>query len=478
MIAANTDPSTINNVNLATGVILIVDDNQNNLKVLSEALTDIECEILLAEDGESAIEQILDAPPDLILLDIMMPGIDGFETCSRLKANPLTQYIPIIFMTALSDTKDKVKGFNLGAVDYITKPFEQEEVIVRVTTHLKLHNLTRQMQMQNQLLRKEVTERSYAEFKLQKLTQELEQRVEERTVRLSQALHDLHQSQLSLIQQEKMSALGQLVAGIAHEINNPVNFISGSLNHTSEHIQNLLSLLQLYQECYSNPLPEVHRKMEDIELEYLVDDLPKIISSMSKASDRINQIICSLRHFSRRDDSRPQPIDIHEAIDSTLLILQHRLQGNEQRSAIQVIKEYGVIQLVECYAGPLNQVFMNILVNAIDAIEESFINSPSSLVNNQREKTKNVGQIRIHTQLIENHTLLIKIIDNGLGMTQAVKERIFESMFTTKPVGKGTGLGLSISRQIVEEQHGGRLQCVSELGQGTVFWIEIPVKPS
>lgn len=469
MIATNADTHIINDANLATGIILIVDDNPNNLKVLSEALTDTECEILLAEDGESAIEQIHDAPPDLILLDVMMPGIDGFETCSRLKTNPSTQHIPIIFMTALSDTADKVKGFNLGAVDYITKPFEQEEVLARVTTHLKIHNLTRQMQTQNQLLKKEVTERSTAEAKLQKLTQELERIVEERTARLSQALHDLHQAQLSLIQKEKMSALGQLVAGIAHEINNPVNFISGSLSHASEHIQNLLDLLRLYQECYPNPLLEINQQIEAIELEYLVEDLPQIITSMNKATERINQIIRSLKHFSRRDDSTPQPVNIQEGIDSTLLILQHRLQANERHSAIQVIKEYAIIPPVVCYAGPLNQVFMNILSNAIDAIEESFVNSPLSLVNNQ-------GQIRICTQLLENHIVVIKIADNGLGMTQAVKERLFESMFTTKPVGKGTGLGLSISRQIVEEQHGGRLRCVSEFGQGAEFWIEIPLK--
>jgi two-component system, NtrC family, sensor kinase len=217
-------------------VILIVDDNSNNLGILYNLLDDAAFEVLVAQDGESAIEKVEYAHPDLILLDIMMPGIDGFETCSRLKTNSLTTNIPIIFMSALSDAVDKVKGLSLGAVDYITKPFQQEEVLARVKLHLKL---------------------SYLNKKIEKQNQELEQRVQERTVELTSTLNELKQAQIQLVQTEKMSSLGQLVAGVAHEINNPVSFIFGNLNHASEYVKNLLEHLKIYQENYPNPVTEI-----------------------------------------------------------------------------------------------------------------------------------------------------------------------------------------------------------------------------
>ncbi|OUL35407.1 hybrid sensor histidine kinase/response regulator [Nostoc sp. T09] len=454
---------------LETGVILIVDDNPNNLEVLSEALMDTGWEILVAVNGEGAIAQAEYACPDIILLDVMMPGIDGFTTCDRLKSNLVTCDIPIIFMTALSETVDKVKGFSLGAVDYITKPFEQEEVLARVKTHLKIRNLTKQQQAQNQQLKQEVAERLAAEAKLQKLTQELEQRVEERTSQLSQALHNLHQAQVSLVQREKMSALGELVAGIAHEINNPVNFILGNLGHASEYTQNFIDLLRLYQKYYPQPEEEIINKIDEIDIDYLICDFPEIISSMHKGTKRMTQMIHALRHFSRRDDTIAQPTDIHEGIDSTLLILQYRLKANPERPEIQVIKEYGTLPLVECFPGPLNQVFMNLFANGIDAIEESFVNSNFSVREYQ-------GQIRIRTDINEQRSVvIIQIADNGIGMKEEVKQRLSEPMFTTKPVGKGTGLGLSISRQIIEEKHGGTMWFLSEVGQGTEFCIEIPI---
>ncbi|MDZ7959248.1 MAG: response regulator [Aulosira sp. DedQUE10] len=452
-----------------TGVILIVDDNPNNLEVLSEALIDTGWEILVAVNGEGAIAQAEYASPDIILLDVMMPGIDGFTTCDRLKSNPITSGIPIIFMTALSETVDKVKGLNLGAVDYITKPFEQQEVLARVQTHLKIRHLTKQLQTQNQQLKQEVAERLVAEAKLQTLTQDLEQRVEERTSRLSQALHHLHQTQVSLVQREKMSALGELVAGIAHEINNPVNFILGNLGHASEYTQSFIDLLHLYQKYYPEPVEEIADKIDEIDLDYLMSDFPEIILSMHKGTKRMAQMIRALRHFSRRDDAIAEPTDIHEGIESTLLILQYRLKANPERPAIQVIKKYDDLPLVECFPGPLNQVFMNLLANAIDAIEESFVKNSSSLV-------EYTGQIKIRISVPEQRSVVtIQIADNGIGMTEEVKQRLDEPMFTTKPVGKGTGLGLSISRQIIEEQHGGAIWFVSEVGQGTEFSIEIPV---
>lgn len=469
---------------LETGVILIVDDNPNNLEVLSEALMDTGWEILIAVNGEGAIAQAEYACPDIILLDVMMPGIDGFTACQRLKLNPVTCDIPIIFMTALSETVDKVKGLSLGAVDYITKPFEHEEVLARIKTHLQIRNLTKQLKTHNQQLQQEIAHRLAVETKLQKLTQELEQRVEERTFELSQALHNLQQAQVTLVQQEKMSTLGELVAGIAHEINNPVNFILGNLSHASEYTKNLINLFQLYQQYYPNPEVEIEQKIDEIDIDFLMQDFPKIISSMHKGTKRLAEMIYSLRHFSRRDDSVVQPINIHEGIDSTLLILQYRLKANSERCEIQVIKDYGTVPPVECFPGPLNQVFMNLLANAIDAIEESFVTRSSCVALVPKIASSGVnllsvedkGQITIRTAVHEQRSVVvIQIADNGIGITEEVKQRLSQPMFTTKPVGKGTGLGLSISRQIIEEKHGGRLWFVSEPGQGTEFSIEIPL---
>ncbi|MEA5506723.1 response regulator [Halotia wernerae UHCC 0503] len=459
---------------METGVILIVDDNPNNLEVLSEALIDTDWEILVAVNGEGAIAQAEYACPNIILLDVMMPGIDGFVTCQRLKSNPQTCDIPIIFMTALSETVDKVKGLNLGAVDYITKPFEQEEVLARVKTHLKIHNLTQQLQIQNQQLKQEMSERLAVETQLQMLTQELEQRVEERTFQLSQALHNLQQAQVSLIQQEKMSALGELVAGIAHEINNPVNFILGNLSYASEYTQNLIHLFDLYQQYYPEPEVEIAQKIDEFDIDFLIQDFPQIISSMYKGTKRLAQMIHSLRHFSRRDDSAVKPTDIHEGIESTLLILQYRLKANPERPAIEVIREYENLPLVECFPGPINQVFMNLLANAIDALEEKLGIADWKLEKNFCKPITPKIWIRTSIQA-QGSAVTIQIADNGIGMTEEVKQRLSEPMFTTKPVGKGTGLGLSITRQIIEEKHGGAIWFVSEAGEGTQFWIEIPL---
>ncbi|MBH8554836.1 hybrid sensor histidine kinase/response regulator [Nostocaceae cyanobacterium CENA357] len=452
---------------LETGVILIVDDNPNNLEVLSETLIDTGWETLIAVNGEGAIAQAEYACPNIILLDVMMPGIDGFTTCKRLKSNPTTCNIPIIFMTALSETVDKIKGFNLGAVDYITKPFEQEEVLARVKTHLKIHNLSQQLQTQNQQLKQEIAERLAVEAQLQKLTQELEKRVKERTFQLQQA-------QVSLVQQEKMSALGELVAGIAHEINNPVNFILGNLNHASEYAQNFIDLFSLYQQYYPHPKVEISQKIDEIDINFLIQDFPQIISSMHKGTKRLAQMIHSLRHFSRRDDSAAKPTDIHEGIESTLSILQYRLKANPERPAIEVIREYENLPLVECFPGPMNQVFMNLLANAIDALEEGLGIANRGLEKGFCKPITPTIWIRTSVQA-QGSSVTIEIADNGIGMTEEVKQRLSEPMFTTKPVGKGTGLGLSITRQIIEEKHGGAIWFVSEAGQGTEFWIEIPL---
>lgn len=430
-----------------TAKILLVDDNPTNLKVLSEAMANSGCTILVATDGKRAIKQAEYASPDLILLDVMMPGIDGFETCSQLKSNPKTQDIPVIFMTALNDTVNKVKGLNLGAVDYITKPFQQEEVLARVGVHLRLRSLTKKLSEQNELL---------------------EEKVEERTAKLKQALDKLNQSQLQLVQHEKMSTLGQLVAGVAHEINNPIGFIDGNINHAQGYIKDLLELIELYQTEYPNTTPNILEFMEEIDLEFVKDDLLKLISSMREGTKRIRNISVSLRTFSRLDTQSRVEFNVREGIDSTIAILKHRLKGNENRPEIEVIREYGDIPEIKCYPGQLNQVFMNILSNAIDALDDA------SAGRDYEDIEANPNRIVIRTRMDESSWLIISIQDNGCGMSESVSTQIFDNLFTTKPVGKGTGLGLSISRQIIEEKHQGQLSCRSAPGKGTEFIIKLP----
>ena len=288
---------------------------------------------------------------------------------------------------------------------------------------------------------------------------------------LQQTLHELQTTQAQLVQTEKMSSLGQLIAGIAHEINNPVNFIYGNLNPAGDYAQDLLNLVQLYQRHYPNPVAEIQSEIEAIDLEFLAEDLPKLLSSMKMGADRIRRIILSLRNFSRLDESEMKPVDIHEGIDSTLLILHSRLKEKSDHQGIEVVKKYGDLPLVECYAGQLNQVFMNILSNAIDALEETMSpeNAQSPTASHQSPT------ITIHTELINSQQICIRIADNGPGIPPSVQKQLFNPFFTTKPVGKGTGLGLAISQQVVVDKHRGALNCVSRLGQGTEFIIQIPV---
>jgi light-regulated signal transduction histidine kinase (bacteriophytochrome) len=288
---------------------------------------------------------------------------------------------------------------------------------------------------------------------------------------LEHTLHQLQETQTKLIHTEKMSSLGQLVAGVAHEINNPVNFIYGNLCHASDYTEQLLELLKLYQTCYPDPDSKIRSISESIDFDFMIQDLPKIMSSMKVGADRIRSIVLSLRNFSRLDEAENKPVDLHEGINNTLLILQHRLKANADFPGIQVIKDYGNLPKVECYAGQMNQVFMNIISNAIDVLTEQ------EWIMTAGENHQSCPTIRISTRISANHShLLISIGDNGPGMSENVKKRIFDPFFTTKPVGKGTGLGLAISYQIIVEKHGGLMECISEPGRGTEFWIEIPRK--
>ena len=320
----------------------------------------------------------------------------------------------------------------------------------------------------NQLIRsvKELLDKQKKANKtLEQYSQSLEIKIEER----NQILQELKITQAQMLQSEKLSALGKMVAGIAHEINNPVSFIHGNLSYVQEYASSLIQFLQVYQNYYPNPVPEITAEAEALDIEFIQADLPKILNSMKVGTARIHQIVLSLRNFSRLDEAEMKAVDIHEGIDSTVLILQHRLSKTSKRPAIQVICDYDSLPKVECYPGQLNQVFMNILANAIDALEERMADCT------YQELEKNPGQIRIQTINVDYNWIKIIISDNGIGISLSVKKQIFDPFFTTKEIGRGTGMGLPISYQVITEKHSGKLECFSKLDEGTKFIIEIPI---
>ncbi|MEG3836287.1 MULTISPECIES: response regulator [unclassified Microcoleus] len=443
----------MNSQQLASHVanLLVVDDTPDNLRLLSTMLSDKGYKVRGVINGEMALKAARSTPPDLILLDITMPQMNGYEVCQHLKADGRTSGIPVIFLSALDRVLDKVKAFAVGGVDYITKPFHLEEVLARVENQLTIQRLQKKMHEQNARL------------------QESEAKERNKSQQLELALQQLQNAQAQLIQSEKMSSLGNVVAGVAHEINNPISFIKGNLSPVREYTEDLLRLVQLYTEDFPNPTAAIQEQLEAIDFAFLRNDLPKLIASMSIGADRIGEIVQSLRNFSRLDEAELKAVDIHEGIESTLMILQHRLKDEAQQTIIKVVKEYDNLPKIECYAGQMNQVFMNVLTNAIEALQ-----SPKRWANDV-DDSSSIPTITICTKLLSDFQVGIYITDNGPGITEEIQQRIFEPFFTTKTVGTGKGLGLSISYTIVVDDHGGQLSCFSIPDQGATLAIEIPI---
>jgi len=384
-----------------------------------------------------------------------------------------------ILQQAVDDRASQLQLANEQLQQEIFERLRAEEALRQAHDDLKrqVEERTAQLLESNELLRRDLIKRQRVEEVLRLSQTSLKNQAQQ----LEETVRKLQQTQSQLVQTEKMSSLGQMIAGIAHEINNPVNFIYGNLSHTSHYIKELIQLLTLYQKHYPEPVSEIRAVAADIDVDFLVEDLSKILSSMQVGTDRIRQIVLSMRNFSRSDQANIKPVDIHEGIDSTLLILQHRLKAYGGHSAIQIIKEYGNLPRIECCAGQLNQVFMNIIGNAIDALDEEIKNGKWARGNRTNplgpivSSQLSVPSVTIRTEVIDSTFVAIRISDNGGGIPAQIRSKLFDPFFTTKPVGKGTGLGLSISYHLVVEQHGGRLECVSEAGIGTEFAIEIPI---
>ncbi|MEL6383441.1 MAG: response regulator [Cyanobacteria bacterium J06626_18] len=453
-----------------TGHILIVDDVLENVQLLSSTLSKQGHKVRGVLSGEMAL-RASESRPDLILLDIMMPGMDGYEVCRKLKESPCTRNIPVIFLSALDAAADKVKAFDLGGVDYITKPFQLQEVHARVSHQLKLQQLQKQLVAQtkvlnqkNARLQQEIHDREQIEAALR--ASEIKE--QEKNHQLSETLKQLQKAQAQLVQQEKMSGLGQLMAGVAHEINNPVTFIYGNLQCAETYAQDLLKALQIYQQAVPQLPTDLQTELKSLELDFIQEDFPKLLQSMNVGSERIREIVQSLCVFSRHREAKSKAVNIHEGIDSTLMILRSRLRAQADHAAVAVVKDYGNLPKVECHPGQLNQVFMNVLTNSIDALE--LLRLPEETPYSHREPT-----IHIQTKFLPADHIGIYISDNGPGISKEVQTRLFDPFFTTKDIGKGTGLGLAISYKIIVDHHGGELRCLSMPDQGAMFAIEIPV---
>ena len=431
----------------ATWKMLIVDDDPNVHKATKIALSDLEfagrtIELLYAYSGAEA-KEILQHNRDivLLLLDVVMETHDaGLQVVRYVREDLNDRKVQIILRTGQPGQAPEESVI----IDYEINDYK-----------LKI-DLTRQRLMTTAI----AALRAYNNLVT----------IERQTAELTNAMQYIKETQLQLVQSEKMATLGNLVAGVAHEINNPVGFISANVSAAREQLRDLLVILNLYRDNASVP-ESIVEEIDKLDPDFIAEDFPKLMTSMQTGCDRIRNISTSLRTFSRTDSEKKTEFNLHDGIESTLLILKYRLKANESRPAIKVIKDYGNIPMVKCYAGQINQVFMNVLANGIDAFTEQ--NENRSFKEIEREP----NCITINTRLDEDgKSVTVKICDNGMGISEEVKAKIFEQGFTTKKVGKGTGLGLAIARQIIEEKHSGSLICSSGLGKGTEFAIALPLE--
>lgn len=419
-------------------------------------------------------EDIQQDKPDLELRLAVQQGRCETEG-QRTRKDGSTFWVNAI-VTPLWDKQGQLRGFAKVTRD-ITERKQAVEALRQAYSDLekRVEERTAALSATNAQLTQEIAERQQVEAALRRSEAQLKQQTEQ----LQQTLQELKETQAQLVHSEKMSSLGQLVAGVAHEINNPVSFIYGNLKYADQYTKTLLHLIKLYQQHHPQPVPAIQAEIEAADLEFVATDLVRLLHSVKVGAERIREIVLSLRNFSRLDECGAKPSDIHDGLDSTLMILQNRLKANPEPGGITVIKNYGELPLVECYAGQLNQVFMNILINAIDALESFCVIEQSETQPQDLLLTKRSLSFRpticIHTEM-NNHHAVIRIADNGPGMSAQVQKNLFDPFFTTKPVGKGTGLGLSISYQIVVEKHKGQLKCISQPGEGTEFMIAIPLQ--
>lgn len=421
--------------------VLLVDD-QATMNEAIQCLLALESDITYhyCSTADQALAMAIKVMPTVILQDLIMPGVDGMALVKQFRTQAATQDIPILMFSTNDDPQTKAEAFAVGVNDYLVKLPDRIELVARIRYHSQAY-LNRQAHT--------------AALVAQAQAQELEQ-----------MLQELRRTQAQLIQTEKLSSLGQMLAGIAHEINNPVNFIFGNLTYIETYVSDLLRLVQAYQERYPEPGDDIQTLLEDIDYEFLTQDLEKTLDSTRLGIERIIQIVLSLRNFSRQDQAEMRLSNLHEGIDSTLLILGHRL-----KQGIEIIKQYGELPPIECYPAQLNQVFMNILNNAIDALED---NSASANAQNSSQTSLN-KQIFIQTKRQDDNWIEVRIRDTGSGIPADILDKLFNPFFTTKPVGKGTGLGLSICQQIIKN-HQGSLDVVSQPGQGTEFIIQLLIE--
>lgn len=413
--------------------ILIVDDTPNNIRFLTKILLDHGYNVRKAINGQMGLMAARTVLPDVILLDIQMPDMTGYQVCEQLKQDEHTKSVPIIFISALDEIEGKVKAFQVGGSDYITKPFQVEEVLIRIQNQLTICQLQNQLRRQNEEL---------------KIT-----------------LSSLQKAQNQLVQQEKMASLGELVASLAHEINNPISFIAGNIKPARTYVKDLLNLISCYQREYANPSQSLQNLIEEIDLEFLNSDLQKIMDSMQNGADRIRSVILALRIFSRLGESDVKAVDIHQGLDSTLMLLRYRLDAGKY-PVVQLIKQYGNLPLVTCHASQINQVFLNLLSRALDGFESQFDMAGDLTIQ---------PKIWIQTRLTDTNMVAIQIRDNGLPLEHPVQAALNQTNDTVLAGEGNLNIALLVCRQIIVETHGGKFTCQSNQTTGTIFDFEIPL---